>query len=59
MNTGEPVRNSYLRSELRNFLRTLGSMAVAVPDPEFQRGWFAALTAIAMLIGLKAEEWQR
>ena len=53
---GEPVRNSYLRSEIANFLRTLAAVGAAVPhDSEYRRGWLAALTALSMLIGVSVE----
>ena len=56
---GEPIRNSYLRSEIANFLRTLAAVGAAVPhDSEYRRGWLAALTALAMLIGISVEEDQ-
>lgn len=50
--TGEPMRNSYLRSEIVNFLRTLAAMAAAFGDSEYRRGWLAALAALAMLVGV-------
>lgn len=46
------MRNSYLRSEIANFLRTLAAMAVAFGDSEYRRGWLAALAALAMLVGV-------
>lgn len=48
----QPMRNSYLRSELANFLRTLSTLAAGLPDTEYRRGWMAALSALAMLVGL-------
>lgn len=52
---GEPIRNTYLRSELANFLRTLATIAAGMPDAEYRRGWLAALAAMAMLVGIEFE----
>lgn len=41
---GEPIRNSYLRSELANFIRTLSAIAAGMADAEYRRGWLAALS---------------
>ncbi len=51
--TGEPVRNSYLRSEIANFLRTLSTLAANAADDNYRRGWQEALTAMAMLAGIQ------
>ena len=56
---GEPIRNSYLRSEIANFLRTLAAMAAAFGDSEYRRGWLAALAAMAMLVGIEFESGKR
>lgn len=49
---GEPQRNSYLRSEIANFIRTLAAIAGGMADAEYRRGWLAALAALAMLAGI-------
>lgn len=48
----QPMRNSYLRSELINFLRTLSAMAAMFGNTEYRQGWLAALAALAMLVGV-------
>lgn len=55
---GQPIRNSYLRSEIANFLRTLSAIAAGMSDAEYRRGWLAALAALAMLVGIEGERGQ-
>lgn len=52
---GEPQRNSYLRSEIANFIRTLAAIAGGMVDAEYRRGWLAALAALAMLAGISED----
>lgn len=49
---GEPVRNSYLRSEIATFVRTLAALAKNAPDEQYALGWLEALAALASLAGV-------
>ncbi len=51
---GEPIRNSYLRSEIATFVRTLAMLAQNAPDDRYALGWLEALTALASLAGVDA-----
>lgn len=48
----EPMRHSFMRSELRNMLEAIAATAAHLPDGEFRRGWLAGLNATAVAIGL-------
>ena len=50
--TGEPIRNSYLRSEIATFVRTLAMLAHNAPDDRYALGWLEALAALASLAGV-------
>ena len=52
---GAPARNSYLKSELINFLATLAGMAASADNEDYRRGFLAALAALAGLIGVSIE----
>lgn len=51
---GEPIRNSYLRSEIATFVRTLAMLAKNAPDDRYALGWLEALAALASLAGVDA-----
>ncbi len=51
---GEPMRNSYLRSEIATFVRTLVMLARNAPDDRYALGWLDALGALASLAGIDA-----
>lgn len=52
--TGQPMRNSYLRSEIATFVRTLAMLAKNAPDDRYALGWLEALAALASLAGVDA-----
>jgi hypothetical protein len=60
MDTPEPTRNAYLRSELRNILAALAVATVSSsPTPEYAAGFQAALIAVATATGLEQHPQQR
>lgn len=51
---GQPMRNSYLRSEIATFIRTLAMLAKNAPDDRYALGWLDALAALASLASIDA-----
>lgn len=51
----QPMRNSYLRSEIVAFLRTLSTVANNSPDDRYRIGWLDALGALAMLVNVEPD----
>lgn len=51
-NHSDPRRNSYLRSEIETFARTLTMLAGNMPDNQYRRGWIEALSAMVSLAGI-------
>lgn len=49
-----PTRNSYLRSEIATFVRTLMLLANNAPNEHYQLGWLEALAALASLADIDA-----
>ena len=52
----EPIRNVYLRSELKAFLAALATIAGNSQNDEYRRGWTEALTAMAMLVQVDMDD---
>lgn len=50
--TGEPQRNTYLRSEIATFARTLVMLAGNMTDDRYRLGWLEALAAMSSLAGI-------
>ncbi len=47
-----PRRNSYLRSEIETFARTLAMLAGNMMDDRYRLGWLDALAAMSSLAGI-------
>ncbi len=51
-NRSDPRRNSYLRSEIETFARTLAMLAGNMTDERYRLGWLEALAAMSSLAGI-------
>lgn len=47
-----PRRNSYLRSEIETFARTLAMLSGSMTDERYRLGWLEALAAMSSLAGI-------